>query len=104
MLSKTAGYRLIVTGQIGVKEIERLISKLQLDKEILGETMTILMPVAGKEEATPVYAEPLANDRFLLTGNVNPDKEGWKFHGPVVRCRDGDAGGMKGWVVVAESD
>lgn len=37
MLSKTAGFRLIVNGAIGVKEIERLIAKLELDKEILAE-------------------------------------------------------------------
>ena len=37
MLSKNAGFRLIVTGEIGVKEIERLIAKLELDKEILAE-------------------------------------------------------------------
>lgn len=30
-------FRLIVTGQIGVKEIERLIKKLELDKEILAD-------------------------------------------------------------------
>src|SRR5262249_22983007 len=37
MLSKTAGVRLIVTGSIGAKEIERLIAKLELDKAILAE-------------------------------------------------------------------
>jgi hypothetical protein len=37
MLSKEATFELIVTGQIGVKEIERLIAKLELDKEILAE-------------------------------------------------------------------
>jgi hypothetical protein len=37
LLSKTASFRLIVSGDIGVKEIERLIAKLQLDKEILAE-------------------------------------------------------------------
>jgi hypothetical protein len=36
LLSKDASFRLIVSGQIGVKEIERLI-KLELDKEILAE-------------------------------------------------------------------
>jgi hypothetical protein len=30
-------FRLIVTGNIGVKEIERLIKKLELDKEILAD-------------------------------------------------------------------
>ena len=34
MLAKDAGFRLIVTGNIGVKEIERLIQKLEIDKEI----------------------------------------------------------------------
>jgi hypothetical protein len=37
LLSKDASFRLIVTGQIGVKEIDRLIAKLQIDKEILAE-------------------------------------------------------------------
>ena len=37
LLSKEASFRLIVSGQIGVKEIERLIKKLELDKEILAE-------------------------------------------------------------------
>jgi hypothetical protein len=34
LLSKDASFRLIVNGHIGVKEIERLIAKLQFDKEI----------------------------------------------------------------------
>lgn len=38
LLSKEAGFRLIVTGKIGAKEIERLIAKLELDKEILAES------------------------------------------------------------------
>jgi hypothetical protein len=37
LLSKDASFRLIVTGQVGFKEIERLIKKLELDKEILAE-------------------------------------------------------------------
>jgi hypothetical protein len=37
LLSKDANFRLIVSGQIGVKEIERLIAKLEIDKEILAE-------------------------------------------------------------------
>lgn len=38
LLSKDASFRLVVSGQIGVKEIERLIQKLQLDKEILADS------------------------------------------------------------------
>jgi len=38
LLSKDASFRLIVSGSIGVKEIERLIKKLELDKEILADT------------------------------------------------------------------
>ena len=45
LLSKDASFRLIVSGQIGVKEIERLIQKLELDKEILAEQET------GNDEA-----------------------------------------------------
>jgi hypothetical protein len=37
LLAKDASFRLIVTGNIGVKEIERLIKKLELDKEILAD-------------------------------------------------------------------
>jgi hypothetical protein len=37
LLSKDANCRLIVSGTIGVKEIEMLIKKLELDKEILAD-------------------------------------------------------------------
>ncbi|MGA9884039.1 MAG: hypothetical protein WBQ34_10000 [Candidatus Acidiferrales bacterium] len=37
LLSKSASFRLIVSGDVGVKEIDRLIAKLQLDKEILAD-------------------------------------------------------------------
>jgi hypothetical protein len=37
MLAKEASFRLIVTGKIGVKEIERLIQKLEIDKDILAD-------------------------------------------------------------------
>jgi hypothetical protein len=37
LLAKEASFRLIVSGNIGVKEIERLIKKLELDKEILAD-------------------------------------------------------------------
>ncbi|HKH80854.1 MAG TPA: hypothetical protein VKA03_04465 [Methylovirgula sp.] len=38
LLAKDASFRLTVTGHVGVKEIERLIKKLELDKEILADT------------------------------------------------------------------
>jgi hypothetical protein len=34
LLSKTASFGLIVSGNVGAKETERLIAKLKLDKEI----------------------------------------------------------------------
>jgi hypothetical protein len=37
LLSRDANFRLIVTGRVGVREIERLIKKLELDKEILAD-------------------------------------------------------------------
>jgi hypothetical protein len=37
LLSKDASFRLIVSGPVGVREIERLIRKLELDKEILAD-------------------------------------------------------------------
>lgn len=38
LLSKDANFRLLVSGPVGVKEIERLIAKLELDKEILSSS------------------------------------------------------------------
>lgn len=37
MLSKTASYRVIVSGQVGVAEIDRLLKKIEMDKEILAD-------------------------------------------------------------------
>ena len=37
LLAKEASFRLILSGKIGVKEIERLIQKLEIDKEILAD-------------------------------------------------------------------
>lgn len=37
LLSKAASFRLIVSGHVGTKELERLIKKLELDKEILAD-------------------------------------------------------------------
>jgi hypothetical protein len=37
LLSKGANFRVIVSGTIGVKEIDRLIQKLEFDKEILAD-------------------------------------------------------------------
>jgi hypothetical protein len=37
LLSKDSNFRLVVSGPIGVKEIERLIQKLEFDKEILAD-------------------------------------------------------------------
>lgn len=37
LLSRETSFRLIVSGHVGVKEIERLIKKLEIDKEILAE-------------------------------------------------------------------
>lgn len=38
MLSKQASYRVIVSGPVGVAEIDRLLKKLEMDKEILADT------------------------------------------------------------------
>lgn len=37
MLSKSAGYRVIVSGHIGAAEIDRLLRKLEMDREILAD-------------------------------------------------------------------
>lgn len=37
VLAKDASFRLIVRGNIGAKEIERLIEKLEIDRQILAE-------------------------------------------------------------------
>jgi hypothetical protein len=41
LLSKDSSFRMIVSGKIGVKEIERLIQHLQFDKEILADQTDI---------------------------------------------------------------
>ena len=41
LLSKDSSFRLIVSGPVGVKEIERLIQKLEFDKEILASDDTV---------------------------------------------------------------
>ncbi|HLH10949.1 MAG TPA: hypothetical protein VKV77_03595 [Methylovirgula sp.] len=51
LLSKDASFRLIVSGNVGVKEIERLIKKLELDKEILADTES-----SSYEERPPTEA------------------------------------------------
>ena len=38
LLAKDASFRLIVSGKVGVKEIERLIQKLEIDKDILADS------------------------------------------------------------------
>jgi len=38
MLSKQSSYRVIVSGPVGVAEIERLIAKIEMDKDILAES------------------------------------------------------------------
>lgn len=40
-LSKETRYRLFVSGPIGVREIETLIRKLEIDKELLAELETV---------------------------------------------------------------
>jgi hypothetical protein len=40
LLSKSATFRLIVSGAVGVKELEWLIAKLQVDRNILVEQRT----------------------------------------------------------------
>ncbi len=40
LLAKGASFKLIVSGQVGPKELERLIQKLELDKEILADADT----------------------------------------------------------------
>ncbi len=51
LLSKDgASFRLIVSGQVGEKEIDRLIRKLEIDKEILAETSTFSVSVREQIE------------------------------------------------------
>jgi hypothetical protein len=61
LLSKNASFRLIVSGEVGVKEIERLIAKLQLDKEILAE---------------PEPNPPATKDSAVNTPSCGPSKLG----------------------------
>jgi hypothetical protein len=104
LLSKNANFRLIVNGQVGVEEIERLIAKLEIDKEILADE-TVIMPMMGGQKALPVKATRLSGGRYRLTGNIEAtaDREQWDFRGPVVACKEGDADGMSGLIVVGNA-
>jgi hypothetical protein len=48
ILSPDADFEVMVTGPVGVKEIERLIRKLEFDKEILAEKSTTV--TSGDED------------------------------------------------------
>ena len=50
ILSGSANYRVIVSGPIGLKEIERLIRKLEIDKEIMAEVEAERAVQTGSEE------------------------------------------------------
>lgn len=51
MLSKTTRFRLIVSGPVGAKEIERLIRKLEIDRDILAAPETPQDPEALTDQA-----------------------------------------------------
>ena len=42
ILSRTTSFRLVVSGEIGPIEMDRLISKLELDRAILRQSETLL--------------------------------------------------------------
>lgn len=47
MLSKTASFRVIVSGPVGVPEIDRLIQKIEMDKDILADDAPVPPPSGG---------------------------------------------------------
>lgn len=51
LLSKDANFRLIVSGPVGVREIEMLIKKLELDKEILADNDSDADPHSAEHKA-----------------------------------------------------
>jgi hypothetical protein len=53
LLAKGSSFRLIVSGAIGVKEIDRLIQKLQIDKEILADQDDVMPMPPGDTEEEP---------------------------------------------------
>lgn len=56
LLSKTANFRVIVSGPVGEKEIERLVRKLEMDKEILADPD----PNPDTEAAVDAELDPFA--------------------------------------------
>jgi hypothetical protein len=59
--AKDASFRLIATGEIGVKEIDRLIKKLELDKEILADQGEINVD----DLASAIYSASFAKPRVV---------------------------------------
>lgn len=53
LLAKDASFRLIVSGRIGAKEIDMLIAKLQLDRDILAEPESETGPHPEKKQPPP---------------------------------------------------
>ena len=53
LLARDASFRLIVSGRIGPKEIDRLIAKLKLDRDILSEPEAEIDTGPHKKEADP---------------------------------------------------
>jgi hypothetical protein len=46
VLSRSAEFSVLVAGHVGRKELERLIQKLEMDKDILAEDEAAELPVA----------------------------------------------------------
>lgn len=59
VLSKTTTYKIIVSGNIGEKEIQRMIDKLELDKDVF------------KEHQFQTEALPTRENEFVTKGNKN---------------------------------
>jgi hypothetical protein len=75
LLSKNASFRLIVSGDIGVREIERLIAKLQLDKEILAEPESGPASAEPKNPTEPTRSAESANQArvsFFIPESLKP--------------------------------
>ena len=65
LLSKEARFRLIVSGPVGAREIERLIRKLELDKEILASEYAAAEQ--ERDESVRQHQQTLEHNRSLLT-------------------------------------
>lgn len=90
LLSKRASFRLIVSGPVGAREIERLIRKLELDKAILADEYAAAEQERDRQrQALQFYADENRYD-YDAPCCPTPNNPGYKIPNGDVISDDGE--------------